>query len=76
MDAHGQLAEAGTFLEDLDARESSSTQSPVAPFWLHPFFARFPFDRVGEARLARRRPLRASLWRRVPRQTQFVASSR
>jgi len=41
MDAHGQLAEAGTFLEDLDARESSSTQSPVASFWKHPFFAIF-----------------------------------
>jgi len=35
------VGETGTFLEDLDATESSSTQSPVASFWLHPFFAIF-----------------------------------
>jgi hypothetical protein len=59
------VGETGTFLEDLDAPESSPMQSLVASFWLHPFFAIF-HARVRKARLAKRRPLRASLWRRLP----------
>jgi hypothetical protein len=50
------VGETGTFLEDLDARESSSVQSPLASFWFHPFFAIFLLLAFGEARLVRRSP--------------------